>query len=114
MFRSSIILTIVGLALALAIAPAAAQAPKPEEISSSVPALDAMHEVIMPMWHEAWPNKDYKALAALVPAIDKHVAAISKAELPRHPARQDAEVEGGRRRAIRVGNRLQGRRRLGQ
>jgi hypothetical protein len=41
-----------------------------------------MHEVIMPMWHDAWPNKDYKALAALVPAIEKHMAAIAKAELP--------------------------------
>jgi hypothetical protein len=82
MFRTSVILAVLGLSLALAIAPAAAQAPKPEEIKSSVPALDAMHEVIMPMWHEAWPNKDYKALAALVPAIDTHVAAIAKAELP--------------------------------
>ena len=25
------------------------------------PALDAMHEVIMPLWHDAWPNKDVKA-----------------------------------------------------
>jgi len=82
MFRSSVILAVLGLSLALAIAPAAAQAPKPEEITSSVPALDAMHEVIMPMWHDAWPNKDYKALAALVPAIDTHVTAIAKAELP--------------------------------
>jgi hypothetical protein len=82
MFRPSITFAVVGLALALAITTAAAQAPKPEEINSSVPALDAMHEVIMPMWHEAWPNKDYKALAGLVPAIEKHVAAISKAELP--------------------------------
>jgi hypothetical protein len=82
MFRPFVTLAVVGLALAFAITPAAAQAPKPEEITSSVPALDAMHEVIMPMWHEAWPNKDYKALAGLVPAIETHVAAISKAELP--------------------------------
>lgn len=82
MVRSSVVLTVAALVLALFIAPAAAQAPKPEEITSSVPALDAMHEVIMPMWHDAWPNKDYKALAGLVPAIDRHVAAIAQAELP--------------------------------
>lgn len=68
--------------VALVVSPAAAQAPKPEEIKSSVPALDAMHEVIMPMWHDAWPNKDIKALTGFVPAIDQHVAAIAKAELP--------------------------------
>ena len=68
--------------LGLSVAPAAAQAPKPEDLTSSVPALDAMHEVIMPLWHEAWPNKDVKAMAAMLPDIEKHVAAVSKAELP--------------------------------
>ena len=82
MFRVFLILAVVAAALALVPGPAAAQAPKPGEITSSVPAFDAMHDVIMPMWHEAWPNKDYKALAAFVPAIDTHVAAIAKAELP--------------------------------
>jgi hypothetical protein len=67
----------------LAVAPADAQpTPKPEDLKSSVPALDAMHEVIMPMWHDAWPNKDVKAMAAMLPEIEKHVAAINKAELP--------------------------------
>lgn len=67
----------------LAIAPAAAQpAPKPEDLKSSVPALDAMHEVIMPLWHEAWPNKDVKAMAAMLPEIEKHLAAVTKAALP--------------------------------
>jgi hypothetical protein len=77
-------LTLVVCALAgLAVAPAAAQpAPKPEDLKSSVPALDAMHEVIMPLWHDAWPNKDVKAMAAMLPDIEKHLAAISKAELP--------------------------------
>ena len=82
MFRSSLTLAVAAVALALVATPAAAQAPKPGETTSSVPAYDAMHEVIMPMWHEAWPNKDYKALAAIVPALDTHVAAIAKAELP--------------------------------
>ena len=63
----------------------------------------------MPMWHDAWPNKDYKALAALVPAIDTHVAAISKAELPGHPAREGGRLEDRRGDALGVSRRLQGR-----
>jgi hypothetical protein len=68
--------------IGLAVAPAAAQAPKPEDLTSSVPAFDAMHEVIMPLWHDAWPNKDVKAMAAMLPDIEKHLAALNKAELP--------------------------------
>ena len=77
-------LMIVSCALVgLTIAPALAQpTPKPEDLKSSVPALDAMHEVIMPLWHDAWPNKDVKAMAAMLPDIEKHVAAVDKAELP--------------------------------
>lgn len=82
MSRMALLSVALILALGLVASPAAAQAPKPEELKASVPALDAMHEVIMPMWHDAWPNKDYKALAAMVPALEKHLAAISKAELP--------------------------------
>jgi hypothetical protein len=77
-------LLIVACALVgLAVAPAVAQpAPKPEDLKSSVPALDAMHEVIMPLWHDAWPNKDVKAMAAMLPDIETHFAAVSKAQLP--------------------------------
>jgi hypothetical protein len=75
--------TLAGVALlGLAAAPVAAQAPKAEEMKASVPALEAMHEVIMPLWHEAWPNKDVKAMAAMLPDIQTHLAAIEKAELP--------------------------------
>lgn len=82
MSRVCAVIFIMFLAFGLVAAPAVAQAPKAEEMSSSVPALDAMHEVIMPLWHDAWPNKDVKALAAMVPDIERHMAAISKTELP--------------------------------
>lgn len=61
---------------------AAAQAPQAHETSAEVPALAAMHEVVMPLWHEAWPAKDTKQMAELAPAIEKHVAAVSAATLP--------------------------------
>jgi len=52
------------------------------ETEARVPALTAFHEVVYPLWHEAWPKKDVDALAALAPKIDAGVAAIAKAELP--------------------------------
>jgi hypothetical protein len=88
-------LTLVGLSLVSAsvataqtakpTAPAAkpaAQSARPADATPSVPALDAMHEVILPMWHDAWTNKDYKALAGMLPDIEKHISTVSKAALP--------------------------------
>src|SRR5512137_3044663 len=80
--RTLMLVMLVCVGLGLVVVPAAAQAPKPEELTSAVPALDAMHEVIMPLWHDAWPNKDVKAMAAMLPDIEKHLAAVNKAELP--------------------------------
>jgi len=83
MYRFMSLMIVACALLGLAIGPAAAQpAPKPEDLKSSVPALEAMHEVIMPLWHDAWPNKDVKAMAAMLPDIEKHFAAVSKAQLP--------------------------------
>jgi hypothetical protein len=75
-------LFILTLAVAVCTLPAFAQHPKPEELKAEVPALEAMHEVIMPMWHDAWPKKDTKALAAATPEIEKHLAAVQAAKLP--------------------------------
>ena len=54
----------------------------PAEISSSVKELTDFHEIIFPMWHEAYPAKDYSALKALVPKIKSYMESINKAELP--------------------------------
>ena len=83
MVRSLSATLLAATVLALTAAPTLAQpAPKPADLKASVPALDAMHEVIMPLWHDAWPNKDVKAMAAMLPEIEKHFAAVNKAELP--------------------------------
>ena len=73
---------VLTVAVVVSTLPAFAQHPKPEEIRAEVPALEAMHEVIMPMWHDAWPRKDTKALAAATPEIEKHLAAVQAARLP--------------------------------
>lgn len=82
MIRSRSVVAAVLATLLVAAAPLAAQTPKPEELKADVPALTAMHDVIMPMWHDAWPNKDYKALADMLPQIEAHLKAVEKAELP--------------------------------
>ena len=53
-----------------------------EELSASVPALSALHEVIYPLWHSAYPDKDYALIKELLPQADTLVAALDAAELP--------------------------------
>jgi len=81
MKRLGTALAISAMALCLA-TPTQAQALKESEVKSEVPALTAMHAVINPMWHDAWPKKDTAALAGLTGQIEKHLSAIQKAELP--------------------------------
>jgi hypothetical protein len=52
------------------------------ETEARVPALTAFHEVVYPLWHEAWPKKDVDALVAFRPNVESGVDAIAKAELP--------------------------------
>ena len=62
---------------------AAAHAPVPEhEIKAEVPALRALHEVIYPLWHTAWPNKDANLMRELLPRTEELVAAVAAADLP--------------------------------
>ncbi len=61
---------------------AAEQMPAAGETAAEVPALTACHEVIYPLWHEAWPSKDFAAMRELLPQIQGHVAALKAAELP--------------------------------
>jgi len=52
------------------------------ELKAEVPALSDFHEVIYPLWHDAWPNKNFGLMKELLPQIKAHVAAVQKAELP--------------------------------
>lgn len=51
------------------------------EITSSVPELTAFHEVIYPIWHDAYPAKDFTALKGFVPQIKSSVESINKVKL---------------------------------
>jgi hypothetical protein len=52
------------------------------EIKAEVPPLDQFHDVIYPIWHVAYPSKDYAALRSYVDDIDKGAQKIYDAQLP--------------------------------
>jgi hypothetical protein len=52
------------------------------ETQARVPELEKLHEVIYPLWHNAFPNKDTALIRQLWPDIQKDIAALDKAELP--------------------------------
>lgn len=53
-----------------------------EEITSNVPELEKMHEVIYPIWHEAYPEKDYAKLRSLLPEVLELSEKLYNAKLP--------------------------------
>lgn len=53
-----------------------------EEITPSVAELDAVHEVMEPMWHQAFPAKDFTAIQASVPEFEPLLLALEGAALP--------------------------------
>jgi hypothetical protein len=52
------------------------------ETSSSVPELTAFHEIIYPIWHTAYPEKDIAALKSYVPTVNELAAKVYAAKLP--------------------------------
>jgi hypothetical protein len=65
------------IALVAAALPAAAQ-----ETESAVPELAAFHEVIYPIWHTAYPDKDIAMLKSLVPQVNELAGKVYAAKLP--------------------------------
>jgi len=52
------------------------------ELSAEVPALSEFHNVIYPLWHTAWPEKNIGMLVELLPEIEKRSADVLNATLP--------------------------------
>ena len=52
------------------------------EVNSSVPELFAFHEVIYPIWHTAYPEKNYAMLKEMVPQVNEGAEKIYTAQLP--------------------------------
>jgi hypothetical protein len=52
------------------------------ESKAEVPALSEFHNVIYPLWHTAWPEKNIKMLVELLPDIEKLSSDVVNAKLP--------------------------------
>ncbi len=52
------------------------------EISSDVPELRAFHTIIYPLWHKAYPAKDFAAIKSFVPQIKANMEKMNSAKLP--------------------------------
>jgi hypothetical protein len=52
------------------------------EVTSSVQELSDFHEVVYPLWHTAYPNKDYALFKQLLPDVNTGVEKIYAAKLP--------------------------------
>jgi hypothetical protein len=66
----------------LSVRPGLALPAQTQETESSVPELSAFHEIIYPIWHTAYPDKDYAALRSYVPEVKRLAEAIYSAKLP--------------------------------
>ena len=53
-----------------------------EELAAQVAELDAVHDVMAPMWHEAWPAQDFEAIRGAVADFEPLVMALDAATLP--------------------------------
>jgi hypothetical protein len=66
----------------IALAAVVAVAAFAQETESAVPELSAFHEVIYPIWHTAYPDKDIALLKSLVGQVDELAAKVFAAKLP--------------------------------
>ena len=53
-----------------------------EELTATVPELRELHEVIYPLWHNAYPEKDYALIKELLPQAESLTAKLDAAKLP--------------------------------
>lgn len=77
-FRALFIFIVAAFALTLALPAQEAKS----ETKSEVPELTAFHDIIYPIWHTAYPEKDYNALRGFVPQIEELAAKVYAAKLP--------------------------------
>lgn len=54
----------------------------PEELKATVPELIDLHEVVYPLWHSAFPEKDYELIKELLPQAESLTAKLDSAKLP--------------------------------
>lgn len=53
-----------------------------EELQADVPALHDLHTIIYPLWHEAYPEKDFALIKEMLPEADALTQHLDEAGLP--------------------------------
>jgi len=83
------------LTIAIAIVAAAAVPVLAQETESAIPELSGFHEVIYPIWHTAYPDKDIAMLKSLVPQVNELAEKLFAAKLPGILRDKQAKYEAG-------------------
>jgi len=83
------------LALGLIALVGAAYPALAQETESAVPELAAFHEVIYPIWHTAYPDKDIAMLKNLVPQVNELAEKVFGAKLPGILRDKQAKYDAG-------------------
>ena len=52
------------------------------ELAAEVAELEAVHEIMAPMWHDAFPARDFAAIQEAVPQFEPLLGELDSAELP--------------------------------
>jgi hypothetical protein len=95
MIKRSCAILIAIVALAVPGVWAQEKATVASETESSVPELTAFHEIIYPIWHTAYPEKDVAALKSYVPRINELAAQVYAAKLPGILRDKEAKWQAG-------------------
>lgn len=82
MVKKAVIAATAALLILAVCAPGFARGQESSETESIVPELDSFHEIIYPIWHEAYPRKDVAALRGFVGEIETLAGKIYTAKLP--------------------------------
>jgi len=77
--KNALMFALLGLFALGAFAPLAAG--QVDETKAEVPELSAFHKVIFPIWHAAYPKKDYAALRAYAPEVEEKSRSVFAAVL---------------------------------
>jgi len=57
-----------------------------------------MHDLVYPLWHTAYPNKDYDLIRELVPQFEEKMATLEQVSLPGILREKQTQWEDGRNR----------------
>lgn len=79
-----VFLSLLILSIALVAAP-----PEGQDEAFAVPALNVMHKIIHPLWHDAYPAKDIAKIRSFFPLIEEQYGVLKKVKFPQErPDRQ--------------------------